>query len=149
MGAANDAEIRLWIYRHFIEKGRAPSPIEIADAFTLLPGEVEASLERLQGRLDALVLLPDSPYIWMAEPFSAVPTSYRVETGDRVYWGNCIWDALAILALIGADGRVDAACAQSGEPLEVAVAGGRLVPGPGVAHFAVAARDWWRSIGFT
>ena len=102
----SDSEIRLWIYQHFVDTGRAPSPIEIAAHFQLAPADVEQRLRRLQEEAEALVLLPGSSYIWMAEPFSAVPTSFHVRSGARQWWGNCIWDALAILALIGTDGSV-------------------------------------------
>jgi hypothetical protein len=143
------SEIRLWIYRHFVDTGRAPSPVEIAARFQLTPAQVEDELRRLQTEADALVLIPGTPYIWMAEPFSAVPTSFLVRTGPRQWWGNCIWDALAILALLGLDGSVATACPQSGQPLRVAVLKGALVDAPGVVHFAAPAHEWWRDIGFT
>jgi Alkylmercury lyase len=141
--------VRLHVYRHLAESGRAPSPVEIAEAFGISPARAEDQLRALAGDADALVLLPGSAYVWMAEPFSAVPTSFAVRSGTRTWWGNCIWDALGILALLGVDGRVTTACPDCGERLRVEVAGGRLAGGDGVAHFAVPARDWWRSIGFT
>ena len=144
-----DAELRLWIYRHFADTGRAPSPVEIAAHFRVTPDQVEEALHRLQREADALVLIPGSPYIWMAEPFSAVPTSFLVRTGERRWWGNCIWDGLAILALLGLDGDVSTACPRSGRPLRVTVDGGAPREAPGVVHFAVPACDWWRDIGFT
>ncbi len=144
-----DSEIRLWIYRHFVDAGRAPSPVEIAAHFRLTPGTVEERLRRLQDQANALVLLPGSSYIWMAEPFSAVPTSFLVRSGTRQWWGNCIWDALAILALVGTDGSVSTACPHSGQPLIVSVTKGSLEGAQGVVHFAVPAREWWRDIGFT
>jgi hypothetical protein len=116
--------------------------------FGLTPAQVEQALYRLQ-TADALVLIPGSPYIWMAEPFSAVPTSFLVRSGGRQWWGNCIWDALAILALLRLDGTVSTACPSSGQALLVTVADGALVDSQGVVHFAVPARDWWRDIGFT
>jgi hypothetical protein len=147
--SAHDAEIRVWIYRHFVDTGRAPSPVEIAANFRLTPGEVEDRLRRLQEEADALILLPGSPYIWMAEPFSAVPTSFLVRSGAHQWWGNCIWDALAILALAGVDGSVSSACPHSGQPLVVSVTERRLGDARGIVHFAVPARQWWRDIGFT
>ncbi len=144
-----DRDIRLWIYHHFADMGIAPSPVEIATEFSLTPDGAEQALYRLQRDADALVLIPGSPYIWMAEPFSAVPTSFVVRSDARRWWGNCIWDGLAILALLGFDGEVSTACPQSGQPLRVTVAKARLVEAPGVVHFAVPARDWWRNIGFT
>jgi Alkylmercury lyase len=143
------AEIRLWIYRHFVDTGRGPSPVEIAAHFQLTPARVERELRRLQTEADALVLIPGTSYIWMAEPFSAVPTSFLVRSDTRQWWGNCIWDALAILALLRLDGSVPTACPQSGEPLRVSVAKEALADSPGVVHFAAPAHEWWRDIGFT
>ncbi len=145
-----DSRIRLWIYRHLVETGNTPSPVEVALHFGVTPASVERAFHRLQDEADALVLVPGSSYIWMAEPFSAIPTSFLVRSGARRWWGNCIWDALAILALLGLDGVVATACPQSGVPLLVTVADGEPpADSPGVVHFAVAARDWWRDIGFT
>jgi Alkylmercury lyase len=144
-----DSEIRLWVHQHFVDTGRAPSPVEIAAHFQLTPGDVEVRLRRLQAETDAILLLPGTSCIWMAEPFSAVPTSFLVRSDTRQWWGNCIWDALAILALVGTDGSVSTACPQSGQPLIVSVTKGSLESAQGVVHFAVPAREWWRDIGFT
>ncbi|HEV8651392.1 MAG TPA: organomercurial lyase [Actinomycetes bacterium] len=140
--------VRLQVYRHFADTGRAPTPVELARAFDLTPSHAERVLEELATKADALVLLPGSSYVWMAEPFSAVPTSFLVGSGARRWWGNCIWDALAILAVLDVDGWVATACPDCGQELRVEVAAGRPA-GDGAVHFAVAARDWWRSIGFT
>lgn len=85
-----DSQVRLWVYQYFADTGRAPSPVEIAAHFGLTPHQVEQALYRLQREADALVLIRGSPYIWMAEPFSAVPTSFLVRSGARQWWGNCI-----------------------------------------------------------
>ena len=145
----SDSEVRLWVYRHFVDTGRAPSPVEIASRFHLAPEGAGQVLQRLEREADALVLIPGTSYIWMAEPFSAVPTSFLVHSGSRQWWGNCIWDGLAILALLGLDGSVATACPRSGKPLIVTVIKQSLVNARGVVHFAVPARAWWRNIGFT
>jgi hypothetical protein len=139
---------RLEIYRAFVETGRAPSLLDLSRALGLAPSGVEAILERLQDEA-AIVLVPGSPYLWMAEPFSAVPTAFPVMSGERTWFGNCIWDALAILALVERPGRVETLSPVDGEPLRFEVREGRLQPVEAVIHFAVPARDWWRSIGFT
>jgi hypothetical protein len=74
-GRVADPQVRLWIYRHFADTGYAPSPIEIAMHFGLTPDQVDQALHRLEKEADALVLIPGTGYVWMAEPFSAVPTS--------------------------------------------------------------------------
>jgi hypothetical protein len=144
-----DSELRLWIYRHFIDAYRAPSLLETASHFEVTTDAVEQALHRLQTDAEAVVLIPGTGHIWMAEPFSAVPTSFLVRAGNRQWWGNCIWDGVAILTLLGLDGTVSTACPFSGTSLVVTVANGALVDAPGVVHFAVPARDWWRDIGFT
>lgn len=139
---------RLEIYRAFVETGRAPSLLDLSRVLGLAPGEVEAILLRLHDE-EAIVLLPGSPNLWMAEPFSAVPTAFPVTSGERTWFGNCIWDALAILALLERPGRVETLSPVDGEPLRFEVLEARLQPVEAVIHFAVPARDWWRSIGFT
>jgi hypothetical protein len=61
---------------------RAPSPVEIARSFHLTPSQTEHILRQLAREADALVPLPGSAYIWMAEPFSAVPTSFLIGSGE-------------------------------------------------------------------
>lgn len=141
-------EIRLHIYRSFVESGQGPTPGDLARGFGLTPGQLEGVLRQLS-RESAIVLLPDSPYLWMAEPFSAVPTLFPVASGDRRWFGNCIWDALAILALVEADGHVETLSPVDGQPLRFEVRDGALQPVEALIHFAVPANEWWKSIGFT
>jgi hypothetical protein len=96
-----------------------------------------------------LVFAPGTRNIWMANPLSAFPTPFRVETPRGEYWGSCIWDAFGVVAMLGGDGSVLTGCADCGEAMELRVAGGSLEPADGVAHFAVPARRWWDNIGYT
>jgi hypothetical protein len=109
---------------------------------------VAAALRRLaQGHV--LVLQPGSDEILMANPFSAVPTAFQVEADGRMYWGNCVWDALGILAMLNADGRVRTVCGDCGAALTVTVRDGAVGDAPSVAHFSVPTRHWWDNIVFT
>ena len=145
-----DLDVRLWIYERFAQLGTAPSSLEIADAFGIEPIDAEASLLRLSRDHDALVLSPGTTEIWMAEPFSAVPTSFGVRGFDgRTWWGNCIWDGLGILGLLGCDGVVETPCPDCGSLLRVEIRDNALSGDAGVVHFAVPAAEWWRDIGFT
>ncbi len=144
-----DAAIRLFVYETVVQSGRPPSPLETARRFGLSPIEARLAFQRLQDEHDALVLLPGSPYIWMAEPFSAAPTDYPVHSARMSWFGNCVWDALAIAALVGVDADIPTACPASGAELILSVRNGRLSPIEAVVHFAVRPRDWWISLGFT
>ena len=145
------ADIRLAIYRRLAETGEVHTPATLAAESGQSPVEIVASLRALAEEDDALVLLPDSPYIWMAEPFSAVATDYEVKASDgRRWFGNCIWDALAIGSLLDVETRVETRCPFSGAPLALEVEGTELAGSTdAVVHFAVPARDWWKSIGFS
>ncbi len=104
-----DPTVRLHIYRHLVETGEAPTAATTARALGLQQPVVEDSYRRLAaGR--AIVLAPGTTNIWMAHPFSAVPTSYRVRAGDRSYWANCAWDVLNITALLAIDAQCTARC---------------------------------------
>ncbi|MCG8459663.1 MAG: alkylmercury lyase family protein [Holophagales bacterium] len=142
-------EVRLAIYRSFAEHGQGPAPSELCRGFGLTPRELDRLVRHLADERSALVLMPDSAYVWMAEPFSAVPTHFPVRSGARRWFGNCIWDALAILALLELDGEVETFSPVDGTPLCFRVESGHLQPIEASIHFAVPARDWWRSIGFT
>ena len=142
-----DAQLRLRIDRHFIASGRAPTLAELADASDIALTNVRAACERLAtGR--AVVLQKDSGEILMAEPFSAVPTAFWVQVGDRAWWANCIWDALGIPAMLDADAQVMTACGDCSEAMTLCVQHGELVHGDGVVHYAIPPHKWWTDIVF-
>ncbi len=85
----------------------------------------------------------------MAEPFSAIPTPFAVYVNDRRYYGNCIWDALGIPAMLHADARIDCSCGCCGEAMRLEVSAGTLGPAGGVIHFALPANRWWEDIVYT
>ena len=146
---SQDARVRSYIYKRFVEAGSPPPVGETADALGLSLGDAEASYRRLD-ESHAIVLDPGTLDIWMANPLSAKPTPFRVEAGSRGrWWGVCAWDALGVLAMLDADGIVLTACADCDEPMTVGVERGALVDGGGVAHFVVPAARWWDDIGFT
>jgi hypothetical protein len=141
-------DVRLHIYRRFVETGEPPTVQETADALKLTAVEATEAYRRLsEDRV--IVLEPGSLDIWMASPLSARETSFRVETGDRSYWGTCAWDAPGVLAMLGADGTISTTCPDWEEPLELRVKNGRMEPAQAVAHFAVSAAHWWDDIGYT
>ncbi len=145
---ALDSTVRLHIYRHLADVGEAPTAAVTARALALSQSAVEDSYRRLAaGR--AIVLAPGTVNIWMAHPFSAVPTPYRVRAGERSYWANCAWDVLNITALLGVDAQCVARCPDCGEMLTLRIRGGAPIPGAGVIHFAVPPRRFWENIGFT
>ena len=146
-GQTVDMVVRADVYRFFVEHGRAPVAAEIANDLGEDQTAVEESLRRLADN-HLLVLAPGTPYIWMANPFSALPTPFSVQASGRTWYGNCIWDALGIVAVLGGDGAASTWCPDCGDVLRVEIADGGVVSGQGVAHYAIPAFRWWDDIGF-
>lgn len=138
-----DIAIRNRTYAHFVELGRAPTPEELGD-----PGEILAAWRRLHDA-HALVLDSSTEALLMANPFSAVPTAYRVQAGGRWWFANCAWDAFGVCAALHVDGRVETTCPDCGEPIAVAVRDERPDDESLVFHCLVPARDWWADIVYT
>ena len=148
MTDAFDRDVRLFVYRHFVDEGRPPSTSETAGALQTSLGDAEAAFRRLEAAR-VLVLAPGTLNIWMANPLSAFPTPFWVTTPRGSWWGTCIWDAFGIPAMLNEDATIATSCGDCGEPLELHVEGGALRPAEGIAHFAVPARRWWENIGYT
>ena len=139
--------LRGHLYRRTLDTGRVPTRAQMAAGMDAPGAKVDAALRRLA---DARVIaLDDAGEVWMAHPFSAVPTPYRVETGIGDYWANCAWDAIAIPITLDTDGRTSARCPRSDAVIDLAVAGGRVEPVGTVVLLPVPARRFWDDIGFT
>ncbi len=95
------------------------------------------------------MLDPATRELWMAMPFSATPTQFRVTAGERAWWANCAWDALGISAMLQLPAEITTSCTDCGDPLTVRTTGQALCDPSGVVHFAVPAAAWWDDIGFT
>jgi hypothetical protein len=143
-----DRDVRWRIFGAFADTGGAPALDALASEIDSAPGDVAASLERLQ-QAHALVLAPGTHTVWMAHPFSATPTPYGFPFNHRRYWANCAWDFFALAALVRASGTFPARCAQSGTPLRATFDRGALLRADGVVHFLVEPRRFWENVAFT
>ena len=89
----------------------------------------------------ALVLQGDA--IPMANPFSGVPTPYRVHAAERRCYANCAWDAFGVCAALGVDGRIEYG------DIVVAVRDRKPDDESLVFHCLVPAAHWWDDIVYT
>ena len=145
---AFDRNVRLHIYQRLLTAGQAPSASATASALNASPADVEEAYQRLaEGRL--IVLRPGTTEILMANPLSAVPTAFRVVVDGASHYGNCIWDALGVIAMLGGTGSVESTCGDCGEPMSVMIAQGAPVRPEGIIHIQVPAARWWDDIVFT
>ena len=128
-------DLRNRTYAEFVRLGRAPRAEELGPRDEVLAGWRELH------DAHALVLAGDS--IRMANPFSAVPTPYRVYAGGRDWFANCAWDAFGICVLFGGAGRIDH------RDLTVEVRDFAPDDETLLFHCVVPARSWWEDIVYT
>jgi len=143
-----DRGIRNRTYALFADRGRAPMADEMAAFEGVSREELVASWRRLD-EAHALVLEPTTDEIRMANPFSAVPTPYRVRAGGRSWYANCAWDAFGICAALASDGHIDTACADCGDSISLDVRDGKPDTDQLVFHCLVPAARWWDDIVYT
>lgn len=141
-----DKQVRFQVYQLFLTMNRAPTRQEVADTLGLTLPDVEAAYQRLAA--GKALVLQQSGEVLMAEPFSAVPTAFVVEIGTRTWWGNCIWDALGIPAMLKEDARVRTTCGCCNEAITLEIQDGALLAAPGVVHFALPPKEWWKDVVF-
>jgi len=131
-----ESEVRLRIMRAFAATG-APPPIAAAD---------HEPLRALAERHVVALAGDDGATVHMAHPFAAHRAGARVDSGERppgTWWGNCAWDGLGIVALLG---LAEATVTSNGIALRIEAGALR---DEALFHVAVPARAWWDDIGFT
>jgi hypothetical protein len=142
-------DIRLHVLRTAMDTTAVPSASETAASLRISDEQaVEAYRHLSEGHV--YVLEPrDSTRLRMANPFSAVPTAFKVEASGKSYYGNCVWDGLGIVSLMGGSGQLTTRCPDCGETLTLGVSDRALVHEEGVVHFSIPAAYWWDDIIYT
>jgi hypothetical protein len=143
-----DASLRHAIYQFIVTRGHIPKLRELAAVLSRPEKIIRAGVRRL-AQLHILVLQQNSSEILRAAPFWAVATTFHVQSGKLAWWASCIWDALAIPAMLRRDARITTACPCCDSPMELTVHNGHLLQATGVIHFAVPASRWYEDVVFT
>jgi len=141
-------EVRAFVYRHFVETTRPPT-VDAAAAHAGVSADDAADLYRELHQRHALFLEPGTVSVRMANPFSAIPTPFRVHARGKTYWANCAWDALGISAALRCDAVVEAECADCGSPMTLTVRDGEVGDHGEVVHFLVPFGRWYDDLVFT
>ena len=144
---AFDKVVRYHVYDYVMHEGLPPTIAEASSALSHSPDEVKSSFQRLADG-HVLVLQKGSGEILMANPFSAVPTPFLVKAGGCSYYGNCIWDAMGIPAMLKQDAVIEASCGCCSTAMNLKITNGSLEGARGLAHFAIPAAHWWDDIVF-
>lgn len=144
---ALDKVVRSHVYDYVMRAGLLPTIAETSAALARSSDEIRVSFQRLaDGHI--IVLQKGSGEILMANPFSAVPTPFLVKVGERSYYGNCIWDAMGIPAMLKQDATIEASCGCCSTAMNLKITNGSLEGTRGIAHFAIPAAHWWDDIVF-
>lgn len=142
-----DWQVRHFIYQHFKATGSAPTIEQTAQQFGV---SVEAARDSYHHLNDAhaIFLTPSSDTIYMASPFSNVPTDYRVYANGVAYWANCAWDSLGIPAALHSDAEIEAVLPLERQTVCYAIRNGVLEPpAEGVRiHFSLPCRIWYENL---
>jgi len=142
MGENTIWDIRAFVYQYLAETTRPPRLDETASQFGLTHEEAASAYEELHQR-HALHLKPGTHEILMANPFSGVETPFKVRASGLTYFANCAWDSLGIPAALHTDAEIEAACAQSGEPIQISVTDEQVRHSDALVHFLIPFREWY------
>ncbi len=140
--------VRAFIYQHFVETARPPTVDETATQFGLTREQATTIYAEL-GQRHAIFLEPGTHHIRMANPFSAIPTTFRVHAHGKAYWANCAWDSFGIPAALHTDAMIEATCAENQQPITLRVENGQVTCGAEHIHFLVPFRRWYDDLIFT
>lgn len=141
-------QMRHLIYQAFATTGRAPALAQLATDLDLPENDALATLHTL-GDMHSVFLTENRGAVLMANPFSAVPTPFRVSANGVDYWANCAWDMLGIPAALSADATIQATYAADNTTTELRVIDGHVEGEPSIVHFQQPFRHWYDNLRHT
>ena len=118
-------QARHFVYSHIAETTRPPRVDEAAAHFGILIEEATELYKELHNR-HAIFLDFDKMAIRMANPFSGIPTDFKVHANGKTYFANCAWDMLGIPAALHCDAFIDAVCTESNDTVRLEIKDGQL-----------------------
>ena len=139
-------QVRSRVYECAMTTGRVPLIADLCREFDE-SAEAVCTLLRQLAHDHMLVLQPGSDEILMAMPFSAVPTTFEVETERFRTFGSCVWDAFGIGSMLGRPVRIRTSCPCCS--VSIVLDTDRLPDDGSLAHFAIPAARWWDDVAFT
>lgn len=141
---------RHFVYNHWADTTRPPSVDETAAHFNI-PIEEAGELYRELHNRHAFFLQPGTLTVRMANPFSGIPTDFKVHANGKTYFANCAWDMLGIPAALHCDAVIDAVCTESGEKVEIEIQNGnlRFANFDLRIHFPLPFARWYDDLVFT
>ena len=141
---------RAFVYNHFADTTHPPSVEDAAQHFNIITEEAGELYKELHNR-HSFFLEPNTLTIRMANPFSGIPTDFKVHANGKTYFANCAWDMLGIPATLHCDAVIEAVCTESGKEVEIEIHDGNLrfsIDDLRV-HFPLPFSRWYDDLVFT
>jgi len=118
-------QIRYFVYNHFADTTLPPSIEDTASHFNISNEQASALYRELHSR-HALFLDPATLTIRMANPFSGIPTDFKVNANGKTYYANCAWDMLGIPVALHMDAIIEAICTESNDAVRIKIINGQI-----------------------
>ena len=146
-------QARHFVYSHIAETTRPPRVDEAAAHFGISIGEATELYQELHNR-HALFLDLDEMAIRMANPFSGIPTDFKVQANGKTYFANCAWDMLGIPAALHCDAVIEAICTESNDTVRLEIKDGKFTNSQStnhqlLVHFPLPFTQWYDDLVFT
>lgn len=143
-------QIRHFVYQYFADTIHPPSVDQAATHFNISIEEASEYYKELHNR-HAFFLDLETLTIRMANPFSGIPTDFKVHADGKTYFANCAWDMLGIPAALHTDAVIEAVCTESGEEVGIEIHDGNLrfsIDDLRI-HFPLPFSRWYDDLVFT
>ena len=141
-------QIRHFVYNHFADMTLPPSMDVTAAHFNISTEDAGEYYKELHNR-HAIFLDLETLTIRMANPFSGIPTDFKVHANGQTYSANCAWDMLGIPAALHTDAVIEAKFTESGESIQLEVKDGEVTNGELLVHFPLSFSHWYDDLTFT
>jgi hypothetical protein len=143
-----DLQVRYQIYRLFADNCTAPSYQQVANLLNAENENARVSFHKLHER-HMIFLESNTDSIRMANPFSAIPTRFKVTSGNKQWWANCAWDSVGIAAALKIDVQIKASYPDTQGTVDLQVNYGMVDGKKHIVYFPLPCRQWYDDLIFT
>jgi len=141
-------QIRHFVYNYFADTTLPPSVEDTAAHFNISTEEASVLYKELHNR-HAFLLEPETLIIRMANPFSGIPTDFKVHANGKTYFANCAWDMLGVPAALHTDVVIKAVCTESNNSVQLEINNGQITNYNLLIHFPLPFARWYDDLVFT
>ena len=141
-------QVRHFVYNHFADTTQPPSVEDAAMHFNITKEEASEYYKELHNRH---AFLPDleTMTIRMANPFSGIPTDFKVHANGKTYYANCAWDMLGIPVALRSDAVIEAVCTESSDVVQLEIKNWQVANSNLLVHFPLPFARWYDDLVFT